>query len=178
MKYKTAFKALIFLFYMAFSVNGRAATSYSISEVRLLYGKGVEDAAAARKLFELVTAATPGDPLLMAYRGGAEALLAKHALNPYTKLDYLAKSMTTLRLAINADPSNAEIRFIRFSIQYYIPKFLGYSKNLQDDAHVIAVNFSTLKQVVDANTVRSIGEFMINSGSCSNADVAAILQQL
>ena len=178
MKYNTAFKALIFLTFMAFSVNGRATISYSISEVRSLYGKGVEDAAAARELFELANAATPGDPLLMAYRGGAEALLAKHALNPYTKLDYLAKSMTTLRLAINTDPSNAEIRFIRFSIQYFIPKFLGYSKNLQDDAHVIALNFSTLNQVVDAKTVRSIGEFMISSGSCSNADVTLILKQL
>ncbi|MEO6167911.1 MAG: hypothetical protein ABIO46_13030, partial [Chitinophagales bacterium] len=159
------------------SVALTAHANYSISEVRTLYGKGIEDATAAKKLFDLVSN-VPNDPLLIAYRGGAEALLAKHALNPYTKLDYLGRSMNTLSLAVRADPSNAEIRFIRFSIQFYIPKFLGYSKNMRDDAHVIAMNFSRLKHSVDAKTFRNIGEFMMSSGSCGDSDVAMIQQQL
>ena len=152
------------------SVSSRANNLYSISEVRALYGKGVDDAGAAKKLMQLLSPLTSADPLLFAYKGGAEALEAKHAWNPYTKLNYLSKSMSTLDQAIKVDPENAEIRFIRFSIQYHIPQFLGYSKNLDEDAHMIAENFFQLKKSLDQKTLQDIAEFLNNSGSCSISD--------
>lgn len=171
---KVAVIALAVMNLLFISVQASANTMYSISDVRVLYGRGVEDAGSAKKLMELLSSLPQSDPLLLAYRGGADALLAKHSWNPYTKVDYLAKSMNTLNQAINADSSNAEIRFIRFSIQYYIPQFLGYSKNLNEDAHVIAENFSQLKISLDAKTLQGIAKFMINSGICTASDSKVI----
>lgn len=175
---RSFFMVFIFSCILVLSPPLSAHESYSITQVRLLYEKGVEDASAARQLLEIASAMATDDPLILAYRGGAEALLAKHAWNPYTKLDYLNKSMKTLGHAIKQDSSNPEIRFIRFSIQYYVPQFLGYSKNLSEDAHVIATYFPVFKNVVDEATFTAVGEFMIGSGKCSEADALYIRRQL
>lgn len=165
------FSRMIILAVLMSATAAYANTGYSIAQVRSLYGQGVEDEYAAKKLHDLVIASDQNDPLLLGYRGGAEALLAKHAWNPYTKIDYLEKSMKTLQRAIDLDPENTEIRFIRFSIQFYVPRFLGISKNLKEDAHSIALHFDQLLSQLDAATLNDVGAFMITSGYCSTSDI-------
>jgi hypothetical protein len=99
-------------------------------------------------------------PLLLAYYGATQSLVAKHSWNPYTKMDYLAKSQSTLQKAIALKPQDAEMRFLRFSIQYYVPKFLGYSKNLEEDKNVILKNIDRCQE----NVRGVIARFLIDSG--------------
>jgi tetratricopeptide (TPR) repeat protein len=172
------FSRMIILAVLMSATVAYANTGYSIAQVRSLYGQGVEDEAAAKKLLDLVIVGDQNDPLLLGYRGGAEALLAKHAWNPYAKLDYLDKSMKTLQRAIDLDPQNTEIRFIRFSIQFYVPRFLGLSKNLKEDAHVIALHFDQLLTQLDENTLSNVGAFMIKSGYCSTGDIKLMRRYL
>ncbi|MBK6481818.1 MAG: hypothetical protein KBF32_12645 [Chitinophagales bacterium] len=172
------FSRMIILAVLMSATAAYANTGYSIAQVRNLYGQGVEDEAAAKKLLDLVSAIDQNDPLLLGYRGGAEALLAKHAWNPYTKLEYLDKSMKTLQRSIDLDPQNTEIRFIRFSIQFYVPRFLGLSKNLKEDAHVIALHFDQLLTQLDNNTLSNVGTFMIKSGYCSTGDIELMRRYL
>ncbi len=165
---------LLFLHMLLIASPSYATKEYSIVEIRNLYGRGVEDEQAARKLLDLVNDNELNDPLILGYRGGAEALMAKHAWNPYTKLEYLDKSMKTLQRAIDLEPGNTEVRFIRFSIQFFIPRFLGLSKNLKEDAHVIALNFNQLAAQLDPDMLLNVGTFMIDSGYCSANDTVIL----
>lgn len=178
MKFPGSKFLLVQLSVLFFSFSYAASNKYSISEVRRLYHQGVESPDAAQQLHSLVSSPDITDPLLIAYRGGAEALMAKHAWNPYAKLDHLSKSMHILQQAIELSPQQAEIRFIRFSVQYYIPRFLGFSKNLEEDAHVIALQVAQLKNQFDRQTYLGVCEFMISSGSCTEEDQRMLRQSM
>jgi hypothetical protein len=76
-------------------------------------------------------------PALLAYTGAIDALKAKHAFNPFTKFSRVLSSLNILERAVNREPNNLEIRFIRFSILHNLPGFLGYGKERNDDMMVI-----------------------------------------
>lgn len=54
----------------------------SMNELRTQYGKAIENSKAADELLELLNQSSSSDPLINAYRGATEALIAKHAWNP------------------------------------------------------------------------------------------------
>jgi hypothetical protein len=150
------------------------ASGYNIVEIRTMYGKAVEDSKTADELLSLLNESNNNDALLTAYKGATESLIAKHAINPYRKLQYLNRSMETLAQAIEKDPANPEIRFLRFSIQYYVPSFLGYGKNLQEDKDVIIKNFAALKKSYAPEIVKGVADFLIKSGKCTAKDIQQI----
>jgi hypothetical protein len=53
-----------------------------MNELRTQYGKAIENSKAADELLELLNQSSSSDPLINAYRGATEALIAKHAWNP------------------------------------------------------------------------------------------------
>ena len=111
-------------------------------------------------------------PLILAYTGTLEALKAKHNWNPYQKIKYVAQSQKTLRKALNAEPNNLEIRFMRFSIQHYTPEFLGYSKELVQDRKMIIKQFTQKNYgQIDPDLQKSIARFMISSDRCTPEEV-------
>lgn len=166
---------LFFCLTVLTSFSWSTAWSFSsMNELRTQYGKAIEDSKAAEELLDLLNQSSSTDPLIVAYRGATEALIAKHAWNPYRKLEYLDKSMKTLSQAIAADPTNPEIRFLRFSIQYYVPAFLGYSKNLDEDKNVIVEHFEGLKQVYSDELVKGVADFLIKSGRCTEDEVSQL----
>ncbi|MBD1363924.1 hypothetical protein IDJ77_08900 [Mucilaginibacter sp. ZT4R22] len=117
--------------------------------------------------------------LINAYMGTLEALKAKHAWNPYYKIKYLNDSEKTFKTAVATDPHNIEIRFMRFSIEHNVPKFLGYTKNLVADREEI------IKQVnakyytsADKTLVKTIIKFLLDSKRCTAAEQKSLTQHL
>ena len=49
-----------------------------------------------------------------------------------------------LESAIKNDPESVELRFLRYSIQKNIPKFLSYSNNLEKDLKFVKDNISQI----------------------------------
>jgi len=76
------------------------------------------------------------DPVITGYRGVANAIMAKHAWSPYAKLKYLRNSSRIFEEAVKLNPSNAEVRFLRYSIENYVPRYLNMSGNLMEDKKV------------------------------------------
>ncbi len=112
---------------------GKLTMAYDIEKIRLDYIAAVKDSKKAEIFYkELKEIANP-DAIILAYLGSAEALRAKHAFNPINKLAYLKQGSNSLAKAVYAAPNNLEIRFLRFSLEHYVPSFLGYSKNLDVD---------------------------------------------
>jgi helix-turn-helix protein len=117
--------------------------------------------------------------LINGYMGTLQALKAKHTWNPYYKIKYLNNAEKTFKNAVTGDPSNIEIRFMRFSVEHNVPGFLGYTKNLVDDRTEI------IKQIgrkhyssADAALVKTIITFLIDSKRCTPAEHSALTQHL
>lgn len=117
--------------------------------------------------------------LLNAYMGVLEACKAKHAWNPYYKVKYLNDSEKTLQAAVQDDPHNIEIRFMRFSIEHNVPKFLGYNKNLVADREEMVKQINNKHYAsADKGLVRTIITFLLDSKRCTTAEQASLKQHL
>jgi len=118
-------------------------------------------------------------PVIIAYVGVAEALLAKIMWNPFSKIEHLRASRDLFSQAIQIDSSNLEIRFLRFSTQFYLPSFLGFSKDLEDDKIAIMEHLGNLNQnELDSELLIFIVDFMGETKQCSIEDLQRIRSKL
>lgn len=155
--------------------------AYDIDKIRLDYIAAVNDSKKADILYNQLKAIAKPDALVLAYLGSAQALRAKHAFNPINKLAYLKQGSKTLESAVNAAPDNVEVRFLRFSLEHYIPSFLGYNKNLIADKkkilEILQLESKTDGKVVSAQIKKNIIKFLLESKRCSAAETT-ILKKL
>ncbi len=105
----------------------------NLDEIRRLFSEASDNELKTSQLYTILEEQTSQNPILLAYRASAEALQAKHAWNPLTKWANIAKSMQLFQQAVDIEPNNIEIRFLRYSIQNNTPSILGYSGNLAED---------------------------------------------
>ncbi|OCX51094.1 hypothetical protein BEL04_20485 [Mucilaginibacter sp. PPCGB 2223] len=118
-------------------------------------------------------------PVYVAYLGILDGLKAKHSWNPYSKLKYLGAAEKVLKQAVDADPHNIEIRFLRFSIEHNAPGFLGYNKNLTADKDEMirqlnAQNYGTANKPLTIQLIK----FLIDSKQCSPAEIETLHKHL
>lgn len=118
-------------------------------------------------------------PVITSYLGTLQALKAKHAWNPYFKIKYLDSAETTFAAAVNSDPHDIEIRFMRFSVEHYVPGFLGYNKNLVTDreemiAQLRAGNYNK----GDKKLIEAVINFLLSSGRCTKPENEYLVKKL
>lgn len=117
--------------------------------------------------------------LITGYLGTLEALKAKHTWNPYYKIKYLSDAEKTFKSAVTSDPSNIEIRFMRFSVEHNVPKFLGYTKNLIADKQEIIKQIDRKHYAsADIALVKTIINFLLDSKRCTPAEHSNLSQHL
>ena len=161
----------IFLF-ITMSVS---SFSTDLPQIRKEYYAAVNSEKASDKFYQRLKQLNSDKPLLKAYLGSAQAIRARHAINPYNKIKYLNEGLKTLQIAVKNDPENLEIRFLRFSLQHYVPAFLGKSKELTMDKTKIVSLFSQRKfGSLDEPMLRSIVSFMKESKRCSVSDISVL----
>lgn len=83
--------------------------------------------------------------ILVAYKGATIAILAKYMKGTKQKTEEFKKGTSLVEFAIQQEPENIEIRFVRLSIQQNSPKILKYSKKIDEDKNFILSNFNNLK---------------------------------
>ncbi|MFN6945447.1 MAG: hypothetical protein ACK4ND_10905 [Cytophagaceae bacterium] len=142
----------------------------SLQQVRETFAKAVEDVSENKKLLTSLEHVNVSQPVLLAYKGAAVALMAKHSYNPYAKLSFLSKSQKILEEAVTASPKDIEIRFLRFSIEHYVPSFLGYSKHLEEDRLAIVENINQY-YFKERDIVINVAKFMIASERCTKEEI-------
>ncbi len=174
---------LLFLFLLLAGIAAAQKPSpepESLNDLRRQFYSAVEDRAAAEKLHEKLNSKTmsaeiKNDPVLKAYLGATETLLGKHYINPYSKLKHLNNGLEIIAQAITKDPANLEIRFLRFTILHYIPSFLGYNEEREEDLKVIyrellKKDYNSLSYKIQ----KGIAEFLIDSGSLTARQQEAV----
>lgn len=130
-------------------------------------------------LYQSLGAVKNKTPLVNSYYGAVQALRAKYAWNPYYKLKYLKDAEKTLQTAVNDDPHNMEIRFMRFSIEHNLPGFLGYDKHLDTDRKEMIHQLDKKNYAsADKDVVVTIIKFLLDSKRCTPQENEALHKHL
>ena len=77
--------------------------------------------------------------LIKGYEGCFYFIKCKFINNPIEKIIYFNKGKELLEAAINQKPKSVELRFLRYSIQKNIPRFLLYD-NIEKDLNFVNNN--------------------------------------
>jgi len=169
-------KTIFFILLLTgFSIN--YSFSYEINKIRNDYVEAVKNEKTAAKLYSELKNIKNPNPLILAYLGASDAIRAKHAWNPVNKLGYLKKGCKTLDHAVDLSPNQLEIRFLRFSLEHYLPDFLGYSKHLEEDRKkLIALvgQKETVAKQIDKSILKNIVKFLIETKRCTPKEIVVL----
>ncbi len=153
------------------------AKAIDINQLRKDYILSVDDSDKADAVCRKLESIKNPDALTLAYLGSIQAIKGKHAWNPVNKMSYLKQGFSTIDRAVLKDPNLLEVRFLRFSLQYYVPAFLGYSKNLIADKDKIVSlirNTTASNLKMEKEVFKNIVNFMIDSKKCTAQEVAVL----
>lgn len=98
-----------------------------------------------------------GSALLLGYHGAVRMARGRHAFDPLSRLVHFNGGKAMLEKAIAQDLANAELRFLRLSIQVNVPSIVGYDANKTED---LALVERKLKEVKDPALKDRIARFI------------------
>ncbi|MBL1407687.1 hypothetical protein [Sphingobacterium faecale] len=115
----------------------------NLNDVRKDFNKGVKNQELCERHLEVLEKHAQS-PLEKGYEAAFHMFMAKHTGNPIKKMSYFNGGKRLLEKQIKSDPNNVELRFIRLCIQYYIPTYLGYRDNIDQDKDFLVGNLYKL----------------------------------
>lgn len=115
-------------------------SSMNLDSIRSNFKKVVDDKDLCKRMIDELSENNVNLPIRQAYLGGYQTIWANHTFSPISKLKTFKTGKKNIELAIEKAPVNAEIRFIRLSIQKNTPAFLGYQSNIKEDSEFIEKN--------------------------------------
>lgn len=107
-------------------------SAYSPATLRYHYEQAAANKDAGEKFYNLLHSYDKQDALVLGYKAASEAIKARDA-SMLNKLAYVQQAARTFEQAVALAPGNAEIRFLRFSVESNLPPFLGLSKHVDED---------------------------------------------
>lgn len=119
------------------------AQTLNLHDIRKDFNKGVQDEKLCKKYLSVLQE-NAKSPLEKGYEAAFHMFMAKHTSNPFKKMSYFNGGKKLLEKQIKSDPNNTELRFIRLCIQYYIPDYLGYKSNIEEDKNFLVANLHKL----------------------------------
>ncbi len=108
--------------------------------VRTNYNKVVADKQLCGTMIEELKKTKDNSATHLAYLGALQTIWSNHVFNPISKLNTFKEGRKNIEQAINKEPDNPELRFIRLSVQKNTPSFLGYKANVKEDTEFIKKN--------------------------------------
>lgn len=156
------------------AINAQTVTLEKAREI--YFGMSVEKCNSL-KLAELFGNSKPSTPILTAYKGAAAAAAPECVTNPATKISWFRKGKALLDDAIKNDPTNFEIRFLRFATQDKSPGFLGYNDNLNEDKNFLIKNLSKGRSLVkDDRVFRMMAGFLEKSKNLNQLEKKTVIE--
>ncbi|WP_425392930.1 hypothetical protein [Ekhidna sp.] len=151
--------------------------SQNLSEIRAEFHSVVLNPDDSKEFHAFLSSVENPSTTVKAYQAVSEALLAQVLWNPFNKLKQVVKYGNQMEEAVNADPDNIEIRFLRLAIEYNLPAFLGMSSHLEEDVKLIAENLSNVSSMqVNPMFGQYIFHFLEETDLCSKAQLSQMKQ--
>ncbi len=175
------FYIIIILFFTQ-NLNATAISNSDLQFLRTTYYSAVENENDIELLNSFIKSQFGNDinnypALILAYIAGIEALNSKHSFWITTKYKYLVKSMELFNKAVEKDPDDLEIRFMRFSILHYVPGIVGYSNERESDLNTIYNLLIKRKQTSVPNDIQlGMVQFLIDSDRLDEKQTSELLK--
>lgn len=161
---------IVVSFFLLLIVQNVKADDINLKSIRKQLVLAIDNSKTTDSLYKSLASVKNRTGLISGYIGALLSCKAKHAWNPYMKVKYLNNSKKVLQTAVNADPHNIEIRFLRFSIEHNVPGFLGFNKDLVADREDIIAQLDKKNYgTADKELTIAIIKFLIHSKRCTPA---------
>ncbi len=152
--------------------------AFSIDEVELRkrFYQSVESVDVAKKLIYDLNKSSDSNVLNEGYKAATMMVMAKHVINPFSKLKYFKDGKKILENVIKNSPENLELRLIRFAIQTNVPQFLGYNNEIINDKNLILKKCTKLDVNLpnQAQLKLIIKQYLYQSEICSESELASL----
>ncbi len=137
-------------------------------KIRNLYENAAIKEEAHLKLNLLLLNIKPENYLLKGYKGANVMIGASYVFNPITKLNKFNKGRKLVEDAIINEPNNLELRYLRFTLQTNLPRFLGYTNQINRDKVFMINQLDVLK---DTDLRFRIVTYLLASSWCNESDL-------
>ncbi|WP_439881941.1 hypothetical protein ACSX1A_02020 [Pontibacter sp. MBLB2868] len=162
---------LLFLTFTCNVVLADTNSRYKLTDLRKEYLEASKNEKAGGRFYDKMSAYHQKDPIILAYKAASEAVMAKYVWNPYTKLKHLKAAASFFEDAVKLDKYAPEVRFLRFTVEFYVPRYLNLSEHLEEDKKVVILG---LKQHPESGMTtelaRAIREFMLSKDHCTQRE--------
>ncbi len=146
--------------------------------LRHQYAEAVQDEAAALRFYTALKTYSGSNATVLAYRAVAEALQARYAWSPLVKLRAVKVADRLFTRAVATEPRNVEVRFLRFTVESSVPRYLGFSQHVADDrAYILAGARHYPRLGLDTHSLILIRDFMLRYGECTREE-AQMLREI
>lgn len=162
---------LILYAFLLFGFVFGTAEVYRVSELRQFYHKATKDANTGEAFHKHMAQYDGREPVILGFKATSEAVMAKYAWSPYAKLKHLKNSSAIFEQAVKLDPDNAELRFLRYTVEYYVPRYLNLSNNVDEDRKIILNSlYKYPKSGLDAEPVKIMRDFLLTADHCNEQE--------
>jgi hypothetical protein len=149
---------------------------YTPAALRRQYEQAAANKEAGEKFYNLLHDYKSNDAVVLGYKAASEAIKARDA-SMLNKLTYVQQAAHTFEQAVALDPTNAEIRFLRFSVESNLPAFLGLSKHVDEDkTFLLAAALQHPRSGLDEEAFRTVRGFLVSRGHVSEAQAEQLAQ--
>jgi uncharacterized protein YhaN len=173
-------KNLLFILLLALlALPTRKTLADEVKELRKKYKAALDNVPEAENLYKELSARSITDPVVSAYLGACQALMAKNVKALKKKMGYMKASEQTFDTAIQKAPDNIEIRFLRFATNHHLPALLKDKKRMTEDKNVIIENLpKAARDGIGKDFKKEIVDFLLSSGTCTPEEEKKLKDQL
>jgi hypothetical protein len=140
----------------------QSESSYKVHDLRYFMEKSAQEKEVCERFVAHLGNYKGKDPVVLGFRAAAQGIMAKHAWSPYYKLKYLRHSAQLFEQVIKAHPGVAEVHFLRYTVQFFIPRYLNLSHNLEEDKKVFMASLLAFpKSGLDPEAVQIMRRFLM-----------------
>jgi hypothetical protein len=151
-------------------------STYSPSNLRHHYEQAAASKEAGEKFYDLLHSYSDQNALVLGYKAASEAIKARDA-SMLNKLTYVQQATRTFEQAVSLDPKNAEIRFLRFSVESNLPPFLGLSKHVEEDkSFLLGAALQHPRSGLDDDAFQRVRGFLVGRKHVSEAEAHQLAQ--
>jgi len=104
-------------------------------------------------------------PTEESYFGICNGLYCQYDDGNWAKLKHVMKSKNHLNNAVERDPKDPELRFMRLMLEHFLPSFLGLNKHITEDLKVIFSNPAFIDE--NLSMKKKAIEFLLWTERCS-----------
>ncbi|KOY86643.1 hypothetical protein AD998_11265 [bacterium 336/3] len=135
---------------------------------RKAYSDASKQESKLKVLEELIAQEKEESAVLLAYKAGFQALKGNYAFFPAMKLAYFWECSKLFDKALELEPDNLEVIFLRFTIECGVPSIMSYALHLQKDKKSILELLPNSN--FDKEFKKAMIDFMFESGKLTESE--------